>query len=123
MGRARRDTFPGRSSLVQDSFMAIGTTLQNIMRKDAGVDGDAPRISRLVWMICLEVFDDHEAQKELLEDHYKRPIPEPTPYPLQKQRRSHGGARGARSAAREQRADDGDEATSERATVRGCVRD
>ena len=58
--------------------MAIGTTIktiQDIMRKDAGVDGDAQRISQLVWMIFLKVFDDHESQKEMLEDNYKSPIP------------------------------------------------
>jgi type I restriction-modification system DNA methylase subunit len=45
------------------------------MRKDAGVDGDAQRISQLVWMIFFKVFDDHEAQKELLEDNYKSADP------------------------------------------------
>ncbi len=58
--------------------MAIGTTIktiQDIMRKDAGVDGDAQRISQLVWMIFLKVFDDHETQKETLEDNYRSPIP------------------------------------------------
>jgi type I restriction-modification system DNA methylase subunit len=41
--------------------MAIGTTIktiQDIMRKDAGGDGDAQRISQLVWMIFLKIFDD-----------------------------------------------------------------
>src|SRR6187402_1424419 len=58
--------------------MAIGTTIktiQDIMRKDAGVDGDAQRISQLVWMLFLKVFDDREAEKELLDDSYKSPIP------------------------------------------------
>jgi type I restriction enzyme M protein len=58
--------------------MGIGTTIktiQDIMRKDAGVDGDAQRISQLVWMLFLKVFDDHEAEKELLDDAYKSPIP------------------------------------------------
>ena len=58
--------------------MAIGTTIktiQDIMRKDAGVDGDAQRISQLVWMLFLKVFDDHEAEKEALDDNYKSPIP------------------------------------------------
>jgi len=58
--------------------MAIGTTIktiQDIMRKDAGVDGDAQRISQLVWMIFLKVFDDHESQKEALEDYYRSPVP------------------------------------------------
>jgi type I restriction enzyme M protein len=58
--------------------MAISSTIksiQDIMRKDAGVDGDAQRISQLVWMIFLKVFDDHESQKEMMEDNYKSPIP------------------------------------------------
>lgn len=46
------------------------------MRKDAGVDGDAQRISQLVWMIFLKIFDDREAEYELLEDDYTSPIPE-----------------------------------------------
>lgn len=59
--------------------MSISTTIktiQDIMRKDAGVDGDAQRISQLVWMIFLKIFDDREAEWELLEDDYKSPIPE-----------------------------------------------
>ena len=59
--------------------MAIGTTvkaIQDIMRKDAGVDGDAQRISQLVWMIFLKVLDAREEEYELLEDNYKSPMPE-----------------------------------------------
>jgi type I restriction enzyme M protein len=58
--------------------MNIGSTvkvMQDIMRKDAGVDGDAQRISQLVWMIFLKVFDDAEAERELLDDGYTSPIP------------------------------------------------
>jgi type I restriction enzyme M protein len=58
--------------------MSIGTiikTIQDIMRKDAGVDGDAQRISQLVWMVFLKVFDDVEAERELLDDNYRSPIP------------------------------------------------
>lgn len=56
----------------------LGTTvksIQDILRKDAGVDGDAQRLSQLVWMLFLKVFDDREAEKELLDDGYKSPIP------------------------------------------------
>lgn len=63
--------------------MSISTTvktIQDIMRKDAGVDGDAQRISQLVWMLFLKVFDDREAEKELLDDHYKSPIPARLPW-------------------------------------------
>jgi type I restriction enzyme M protein len=59
--------------------MSISTTIktiQDIMRKDAGVDGDAQRISQLVWMIFLKIFDDRELEYEALEDDYRSPIPE-----------------------------------------------
>ncbi len=51
-------------------------SIQDIMRKDVGVDGDAQRISQLVWMLFLKIFDDHEKELELTEDNYKSPIPE-----------------------------------------------
>jgi len=59
--------------------MNLSTTIksiQDIMRKDAGVDGDAQRISQLVWMIFLKVFDAKEGEWELEDDDYKSPIPE-----------------------------------------------
>jgi type I restriction enzyme M protein len=51
-------------------------SIQDIMRKDVGVDGDAQRISQLVWMFFLKIFDDREEELELLEDNYKSPLPE-----------------------------------------------
>lgn len=59
--------------------MSISNTIksiQDIMRKDVGVDGDAQRISQLVWMIFLKIFDDKETEWELLDDKYRSPIPE-----------------------------------------------
>src|SRR5919204_7019903 len=59
--------------------MSVSTTvktIQDIMRKDAGVDGDAQRINQLVWMFFLKIFDDRETEKEALEDNYHSPIPE-----------------------------------------------
>lgn len=46
------------------------------MRKDAGVDGDAQRISQLGWMLFLKIFDDRETEHELMNPEYKSPIPE-----------------------------------------------
>ena len=46
------------------------------MRKDAGVDGDAQRISQLGWMLFLKIFDDREHEYELLDEGYSSPIPE-----------------------------------------------
>ena len=52
-------------------------SIQDIMRKDVGVDGDAQRISQLVWMFFLKIFDDREDELELLEDDYiDSPLPE-----------------------------------------------
>lgn len=50
--------------------------IQNIMRKDAGVDGDAQRLSQLVWILFLKIFDDREKSHELIDPSYKSPIPE-----------------------------------------------
>ncbi len=51
-------------------------SIQDIMRKDVGVDGDAQRISQLVWLFFLKIIDDREEEIELLEDEYKSPLPE-----------------------------------------------
>jgi len=59
--------------------MAIATlikSIQDIMRKDVGVDGDAQRISQLVWMLFLKIFDDKEQEWEFTIDHYQSPLPE-----------------------------------------------
>ncbi len=50
-------------------------SIQDIMRKDAGVDGDAQRISQLGWMLFLKIFDTKEEDWEITNDHYKSPIP------------------------------------------------
>ena len=49
--------------------------IRDIMRKDAGVDGDAQRISQMVWMLFLKIFADKEDEWELVLDDYKSPIP------------------------------------------------
>lgn len=43
--------------------------LQNIMRQDAGVNGDAQRIEQMVWIFFLKVYD---AQEEIWECAEKR---------------------------------------------------
>ena len=59
--------------------MSISSTIksiQDIMRKDVGVDGDAQRIGQLVWMFFLKIYDDKETEYEVLIDNYRSPIPE-----------------------------------------------
>jgi type I restriction enzyme M protein len=50
-------------------------SIQDIMRKDAGVDGDAQRISQLGWMLFLKIFDSKEEDWEITNEAYKSPIP------------------------------------------------
>ena len=59
--------------------MSISTTIksiQDLMRQDVGVDGDAQRIGQLVWLLFLKIFDDREQEWEMLNDHYESPIPD-----------------------------------------------
>lgn len=51
-------------------------TIQNIMRQDTGVDGDAQRISQLCWMFFMKIIDDQDQELELSKDDYRSPIPE-----------------------------------------------
>jgi type I restriction enzyme M protein len=49
--------------------------IQNLMRQDAGVDGDAQRISQLCWMFFLKIIDDQDQERELFNKKYISPIP------------------------------------------------
>ena len=50
--------------------------LQNIMRQDSGVDGDAQRISQIVWVLFLKIYDSKEDLWELYDDNYESILPE-----------------------------------------------
>ncbi|WP_439611797.1 N-6 DNA methylase [Reyranella sp.] len=50
-------------------------SIQDIMRQDSGVDGDAQRISQLCWMFFLKIIDDQDQELELTKDDYRSPIP------------------------------------------------
>src|SRR5215212_10945073 len=52
-------------------------SIQDIMRQDVGVDGDAQRLSQLCWMFFLKIIDDQDQQLEVMQDNYRSPIPEP----------------------------------------------
>jgi type I restriction enzyme M protein len=51
-------------------------SIQDIMRQDVGVDGDAQRLSQLCWMFFLKIIDDQDQQLEVMQDNYRSPIPE-----------------------------------------------
>ena len=46
------------------------------MRKDTGVDGDAQRLSQIVWMLFLKIFADKEDEAVVMKDDYKSPLEE-----------------------------------------------
>ncbi|WP_321818478.1 MULTISPECIES: N-6 DNA methylase [unclassified Paraburkholderia] len=50
-------------------------SIQDIMRKDDGVDGDAQRLGQLTWMLFLKVFDQREDEWEDYNPKYKSPLP------------------------------------------------
>lgn len=59
--------------------MAVGNLikrLQNIMRNDAGISGDAQRIEQMTWLFFLKVYDAQEEEWELKQDDFKSIIPE-----------------------------------------------
>ena len=49
-------------------------SIQDIMRKDVGVDGDAQRIGQLVWLLFLKIWDDREQELELVDDNFRSPL-------------------------------------------------
>ena len=58
--------------------MSVRTTvksIQDIMRQDSGVDGDAQRISQLCWMFFLKIIDDQDQEFEVTQSGYKSPLP------------------------------------------------
>ena len=58
------------------SVRTLVKSIQNIMRQDTGVDGDAQRISQLCWMFFLKIIDDQDQEMEVMGDDYTSPIPE-----------------------------------------------
>src|SRR3954466_16312378 len=50
-------------------------SIQDIMRQDTGVDGDAQRISQLCWMFFLKIIDDQDQELEITRDGYRSPLP------------------------------------------------
>lgn len=51
-------------------------SIQDIMRNDAGVNGDAQRIEQMTWILFLKIYDYQEGNWEFDEDDYKSIIPE-----------------------------------------------
>ena len=50
--------------------------IRDIMRNDAGINGDAQRIEQMAWMLFLKVYDAKEQDWDMNEDAYESIIPE-----------------------------------------------
>lgn len=51
-------------------------SIRNIMRNDAGINGDAQRIEQIAWMLFLKVYDEKENDWEFDDENYTSFIPE-----------------------------------------------
>ena len=51
--------------------------LRDIMRNDAGINGDAQRIEQITWLLFLKVYDTKEQDWEFDDENYQSIIPEP----------------------------------------------
>ncbi len=49
--------------------------LRDIMRNDAGINGDAQRLEQIAWMLFLKVYDTKEQDWAMSEDNYQSIIP------------------------------------------------
>ena len=49
---------------------------QDIMREDAGVNGNAQRIEQMAWILFLKIYDSQEEKWEFYEDDYESIIPD-----------------------------------------------
>ena len=56
------------------SISSVIKSIQDIMRKDAGVDGDAQRLGQLSWLLFLKIFDAQEEELEDEQDNYRKPF-------------------------------------------------
>ena len=50
--------------------------IQDVMRTDSGINGDAQRIEQMVWMFFLKVYDAQEETWEFTKDNFTSIIPE-----------------------------------------------
>ena len=57
------------------AMSALIKSLEDIMRKDAGLNGDAQYIEQITWLLFLKAFDAKEMEWEFYDENYKSLIP------------------------------------------------
>ena len=61
---------------VQARLQAVINQSRQIMRKDAGLNGELDRLPQLAWLLFLKAFDDLEEEREALEEGYRPVLPD-----------------------------------------------
>ncbi|MCU1434312.1 MAG: SAM-dependent methyltransferase [Pseudarthrobacter sp.] len=61
----------------QADLSAVIKRARDIMRKDAGLNGDTDRIPQIAWLLFLKAFDDLEDNREAVQEDYRPSIKEP----------------------------------------------
>ena len=69
----RKDERPTTQARLQ----AVINQSRNIMRKDAGLNGELDRLPQLAWLLFLKAFDDLEDEREMVESDYRPVLEEP----------------------------------------------
>jgi type I restriction enzyme M protein len=64
-------------STSQQALTAAIKSARDIMRKDAGLNGDVDRIPQLAWLLFLKAFDDLERSREITERDHRPTIDPP----------------------------------------------
>jgi hypothetical protein len=88
--------FAHKTLPIMSNLTPVIKSIQDIMRQDSGVDGDAQRISQLTWLLFLKVFDALEEELELTRDDYPAPSPSHALAQLGGRPRRHDRRRAAR---------------------------
>ena len=76
MARGRR-AIPAEPLTAKAQLSAAIKRARDIMRKDAGLNGDLDRIPQLSWVMFLKCFDDFEQRREVTEKKYRPAIGPP----------------------------------------------
>src|SRR2546422_10408558 len=76
MSKRKQSPAPNQTSSKQELSSTIKTA-RDIMRKDAGLNGDVDRIPQLAWLLFLKAWDDLEGRREVTERRYRPAIDAP----------------------------------------------
>jgi type I restriction enzyme M protein len=66
-----------RAATDRNGLAAAIKTARDVMRKDAGLNGDLDRTPQLAWLLFLKAFDDLERKRQVTERHFRPAIEAP----------------------------------------------